>query len=202
MSSTIPQRFKVGPILRTLGALHMRLFGWKVVGEIPVGIRAVAPIAHHTSNWDFIHILAASFYFGINPYFLAKHTLFSGISGWIMRKVGGIPVDRRSHHNVVDQVVEALGPLDEFILGITPEGTRSPCPGWKSGFYHMAIGTKAKLMLVFIDYEKKELGVGLILEPTGDIDADMTVMRSFYTGVHGANPENQAPVCIIKPKSE
>jgi len=36
-----------------IGRFWMWLFGWDVVGQVPVGEKFVLIVAPHTSNWDF-----------------------------------------------------------------------------------------------------------------------------------------------------
>ena len=63
------------------------------------GILVGAP---HTSNWDFIHMLAITARAGVPVRYLGKHTLFKPPFGWLMRALGGIPVDRRAPAGLVD----------------------------------------------------------------------------------------------------
>jgi hypothetical protein len=69
-----------------------------------------------------------------------------------------------------------------FRLAIAPEGTRRRTEHWKSGFYHLAREARVPLALGYIDYPKREIGVGAYVELTGDLDADMArLARSTRT---------------------
>lgn len=68
--------------------------------------------------------------------------------------MGGIPVHRDKHTSLVDQVIKQVKASDKFHLAITPEGTRSPNPNWKKGFYYIALGANIPIVLIGIDYEK------------------------------------------------
>ena len=45
------------------------------------------------------------------------------------------------------------------------------------------------ICLGYLDYKKKEAGVGLVVYPTGDIAADMKQILDFYCKIPGKFPE-------------
>ncbi len=167
----------------------LRLFGWKVVGEMPESKKAVFIFAPHTSNWDFVIMMIARFGFKMKPAYLGKHTLFKPPFGWFFRILGGIPVERSNSHNVVDQVVDIINQREEIALALAPEGTRSKTNKWKSGFYHIALKAEVPLVLAFLDTNTRTLGLGDIIELTGDQELDMQKIRNFYQNKIGIKPE-------------
>jgi hypothetical protein len=40
-----------------------------------------------------------------------------------------------------------------------------------------------------MDYERKVSGLGPVFTPSGDIDADMVLIKRFYAGVKGRNAQ-------------
>ena len=194
MSDLTSPRFKVTPLLEWIGRSYLRMSGWKVEGEVPPDPKWVGAIAHHTSNWDFPTLIAASFYFKLPAYWLGKHTLFRWPLGWLLRRLGGVPIDRQSRHNVVDQVVRAFNERETFVLGTTPEGTRKRTDYWKTGFYHIAERAKVRILLVFIDWKRKACGLGPIFAPSGDLDADMKKIREYFSTVVGKYPDKQSRI--------
>lgn len=55
-------------------------------------------------------------------HFLAKDSLFKGFMGFLLRRVGGIPVNRKIHDK--DALLSAKKTLDmDLCIGIFPEGT-------------------------------------------------------------------------------
>jgi hypothetical protein len=48
---------------------------------------------------------------------------------------------------------------------------------------------KVPIALGFLDYKKKTGGFGPLFHPTGDIEADMNEIQSFYQGISGKHPE-------------
>ena len=80
-----------------------------------------------------------------------------------------------------------------MVVGIAPERTRKRVEKWKQGFYHIAVGANVPIVLSFMDYKRKEAGVGKILYPSGDIEKDMSVIEEFYQGVNPKFPEYYNP---------
>jgi len=191
-----------GSLASGLGALYLRLFGWRVEGRLPPGTKAVAIAAPHTSNWDLPFMLAVSFVLGVKPSWLGKRELFWGPFGWLMRRLGGIPVDRRTRTNLVQQVAARFAAVDQLFLVIPPSATRSRATHWKSGFYHIARSAGVPIICAFLDYRRKVGGVGPEIAPTGDVRADMDVIRAFYFGVSGKHPALTTSVHLLEEDAE
>ena len=172
----------------------LRLVGWRVEDKLPDGKKYVLIGAPHTSNWDFVLMLLFRDALGIKAHWAAKDTFFRGPWGALLRKMGGISVNRRSRNNFVDQIVAVFRQCEEMILVIAPEGTRSIVGYWKSGFYYMAMGAGVPIALGFLDYGRQVGGVGATFLPTGDIQTDFAVVREFYTGIAGRHPHRQGEI--------
>lgn len=179
---------------RKLGALYLRLIGWKAVGTPPAFAKYVVVAAPHTSNWDFPILLAVSWVLDVQVGFIGKHTLFKGPLGLIMRRLGGVPVDRSKPGRIVGDAVAAFAAADRLAIAIAPEGTRAAAPFWKSGFYRIAHDAEVPVVLAFIDYATKTAGVGPTVELTGNADADMAFIAEFYADKHGRRPGRFGPV--------
>lgn len=177
-----------------LSAMYMRIRGWKVVGDLPEDRKFVALGAPHTSNLDFLIFLGVLRHFNRRARFIGKKSLFVGPFGWIMRRLGGIPVDRTRPEGLVGQVVAAFDAADEMILVIAPEGTRSRSEGWKSGFYRIAQAAGVPIVPAAVEGPKRTATVGPAFHPTGDLEADFEILREFYAGRIGIRPGNETPV--------
>ena len=173
-----------------ISRLALKLFGWKVMGDFPEGEKFVVLAAPHTSGWDFVwgrlyyNTIRKSVRFMINEKFF-----FFPLNIWI-RSLGAIPVKHDRKSSLVDQMVHEFEERDNFLLTITPEGTRSRVKRWKRGFYHIAIQAKVPIVLGFIDYKKKELGIFTYVNPSGDLKDDLEIIRKHYENVQGRFPEN------------
>lgn len=175
----------------------LRLLGWRIVGTPPAAPRYVIIAAPHTSNWDFPLMLAATVALGIRVSWLGKNTLFRPPFGGVMRALGGVPIDRSSAHNVVEQTARAFRDNEKLVILITPEGTRKRTDHWKSGFYHIACAAGTPLTLAFVDYARKRAGIGPTLTLTGDLDRDMRDIRAFYVDHAGArHPERMGAIAV------
>lgn len=195
MLPAITHRFpRVHPILRLVGVLILRLWGWRLDGEAPPLHKGVIIAAPHTSNWDFLFGLAAAWAYGIRWSWLGKESLFRPPFGWFMRWTGGISVDRSAPHGLVGEAVRRIHEQPAIMLTVPAEGTRGWAPYWKSGFYWIAHEAKVPIVCGFLDYPRKRVGFGFWIEPTGDPRQDMERIRSFYADKVGRFPELAGPV--------
>jgi 1-acyl-sn-glycerol-3-phosphate acyltransferase len=179
----------ISPLIRGLAFYFLKVFGWRLEGRLPDVNKLVVIAAPHTSNWDLPVLLSLAFALGVKASWLGKHTLFRRPFGFLFRWMGGIPVYRSASKNMVAQSVEMFRNSEKLILTIPPEGTRSKVSYWKSGFYYIALGAEVPIAMAFIDYKRKTSGVGPTLYPTGDIEADMEVIRNFYANVTAKYPD-------------
>jgi len=188
-------------ILRIGSTLYLRVTGWKLSGNVPDVHSFVMIAAPHTSNWDLPMTLALVFAFRLKVYFLAKHTLFRVPFGVFLRWLGGLPVDRSKANNFVEQAVELFSDREDLILLVPPEGTRKRVRFWKSGFYHIACGAQVPIVLGFIDFKRKVAGFGGTYVPSGNYDADLLEIQSFYSGITGRNPDMTSEIVDVDTNS-
>ncbi|MBN4072227.1 1-acyl-sn-glycerol-3-phosphate acyltransferase [Flavobacteriales bacterium AH-315-E23] len=166
------------------------IFGWKVTGEIPEDIKkCVMAGGPHTSNWDgFLGIIAARIW-GIKFNFLIKKEAMVFPFGPILKALGAIPIDRSKAEGTIAQVVQVFQAHEKFYLGVTPEGSRSYRPEWKKGFYFIAKKAGVPILTTFADYVDKEVGLGPIIYPSDDVDADIEKIKAFFRTKRGRHPE-------------
>lgn len=181
-------------MLARLARAGLRLFGWKAVGKRPDVPQMVVIAYPHTSNWDLPVYILVAWELGMPLSWMGKDALFRGLSGALLRRLGGIPITRDRSEDVVQQMKRHFEASDELCLVIAPEGTRSHVEYWKSGFYHIAVGAGVPLALAFIDYERKEAGIGPLVYPSGNSRSDMDVLREFYQGRVGRYQSSQGAV--------
>ncbi|PZR52160.1 acyl-phosphate glycerol 3-phosphate acyltransferase [Xylanimonas oleitrophica] len=177
---------------RTVAQLYWRLSRWTPVDDAFPREPAVMLGAPHTSNWDFVHMLGLAWRNEADVRWLGKHTLFTGWRGPIMRRLGGIPVDRTNPSGVVDEVLAELRAGRVFQLVVTPDGTRSSQGYWKSGFYRIAREAGLPVTLGFVDRTTMTLGIGPTFHLSGDVRADMDRIRAFYADKAGNKPALRA----------
>jgi 1-acyl-sn-glycerol-3-phosphate acyltransferase len=195
----IPQSRRASPYVALVGRVVYALLGWRCTGQTPAFSKYVVIAAPHTSNWDGIFLLGAASMLKLNFSFFGKDSLFKGLLGWFLRRRGGIPLDRSRNQSFVTQAVSWFAREEMFALGVAPEGTRQWAPGWKTGFYYIALQAKVPIVLGYIDYAKKEAGIlPEVVIPTGDIDRDFEILRRLYGPLTARHPELKGPIVPLK----
>ena len=175
----------------------LRIAGWSLI-EKPLPTvnvnKAIGIFAPHTSNWDFVTMIMANFAWGLKVRFLGKHSLFAWPFGWFFRALGGMPVVRHESHNIVDQVVDLIESNDKILLALSPEGTRSYTPYWKTGFYHIAERSGLPIVMFYLDNKTRTIGFSDLFYVTGNIDADMKKIGDYFSDKIGYYPEKTSLV--------
>jgi len=174
----------------------LHLIGWRLIMDIP-GVRKVVIVFYpHTSNWDFVIGLLARLGLGIPVTWAGKDNLFRWPLAGLWIRLGGIPVNRREHTGLVAQMTEEFSRRKVMMLAITPEGTRRRTGYWKSGAYRIALAARVPLGLAFIDFKTREVGIGGLLDPSGDVAADFAALRTFYAGKTARHPDQASPIAL------
>ena len=149
-------------------------------------------LAPHTTNWDFILGQLYNGATGLDSNFLMKKEWFFWPLGPIFKRLGGIPVWRSKQTSMTDNLAETARQAKTFRLCITPEGTRSPNPDWKKGFYFIALKAELPILLYGIDYEKRLIECTKTIIPNGDLDQQMREIKLYFSKFKGKKPENFA----------
>jgi 1-acyl-sn-glycerol-3-phosphate acyltransferase len=170
--------------------LYWKIFGWKIFGSFPYQYKKmVLAVAPHTHWVDVMVGLAARQALNIHhAKFLAKKELYVWPLGWILRKLGGTPVDRFSKQGLVDQVVELFNANENFMLGLSPEGTRKRVDSLRTGFYYIAKKAGVPIVPIGFDYANKLVVIGDAFFPGDDETADLQKIISFYANIQGKRP--------------
>ena len=179
---------------KLLARFFLFVMGWKPEGDPPADPKYVLIAAPHTTNWDFPFTLALAAVFGVKIRWMGKHTMFRAPFGGIMRRLGGIPIRRHERGDIVQAMADDFRNFEALALTVPAEGTRTRVEYWKSGFYHIAHKAQVPIVLGYLDYKRKRGGFGKSVMPTGDIRADMDVIRAFYADKVGKFPEEFGPV--------
>ncbi len=174
-----------------LFAWFFKFSGWKIKGEIPAELKKCVIIAApHTSNWDFVFSLGALHIMGYKVNYMVKQELFVFPFSILLKKSGGISIDRKKNNNVVDEMADKIKQSQKMFLMLSAEGTRKPVEKWKSGFYYVALKANVPLCTGFLDYAKKEAGFGPVIYITGNTQEDLNKIKSFYATITPKIPAN------------
>lgn len=179
-----------------LSSWALRRLGWTIELDDPGVAKYVLIAAPHTSNWDFPLGLAAAWALRLDAHWLGKHTLFRWPYGWFFRAVGGIPVQRDQTRNLIPAIVDIFAGAERLVLALAPEGTRQKTDHWKTGFYHIARAAGVPIVMAYLDYGKKQVGLGGAFYPGEDIEAAFTQIRQFFAGRRGKYPANESDIHV------
>jgi len=178
-------------MLARLSAWIFRILGWKVVVNFPDELKKyIITAVPHTSAWDLPLGIMSRIALKKDIRFVGKHTLFRPPYGWIMKALGGVPVNREKSGNFVKAVVEEFNKREEFAICVAAEGTRKPVKKLKTGFYFIAKNSGAAIILTKLDYKNKVLDFGTPFYPTDDQEADFKYIDNYFKGVIGKVPNN------------
>jgi 1-acyl-sn-glycerol-3-phosphate acyltransferase len=183
----IPRRG--GRLTQALGNMLLASRGWRIEGNLPPISKMVIIAGPHTSAWDLGVALSSEMAMRLDVSFFAKHSLFFWPFGSLLRAFGGIPVDRRANHDIVEQMAQRFEESDALILALAPEGTRQRVEQWKTGFYHIARRADVPIVPAVIDFEQRTVRFGPPVHPRGDQEAEVRELRGHFDGAVGKRPD-------------
>jgi 1-acyl-sn-glycerol-3-phosphate acyltransferase len=176
--------------------------GWQLDFDGLPARQGVIAVYPHTSNWDFIVGIFAKWAMGLSVTIWGKDSLFRiPLFGPWLRWMGGVPVNRSAPGGIVADMARQLRQArerDEFMwLVVAPEGTRAHGPGWRSGFYRVAVSAQVPLALAHLDFGRRRVGVHSCLQLSGDPDLDFAEIEKRLGSVRGCRPEQAAPIKLV-----
>jgi 1-acyl-sn-glycerol-3-phosphate acyltransferase len=178
-----------------------RLIGWRVSQwNVSDDVKRVVVIGeHHTANLDSYLMIIIVAAMGRRLSWLVKKELDLPVIGWMIRRTGGIFVNRHHPNGTVGHVVEIINESEQMFLALAPSSTRAKTDRWRTGFYHMANGANVPVALGFLDYATKSAGIGKTIMLSGNMEADAEIFREFYAGITARHPEKASDVRLISP---
>lgn len=182
----------------------LKALGWRIEFEGFPEKQGIAVVYPHTSNWDAPLMFVVKWAVGVQVMFWGKDTLFKiPLLGAWLRWIGGVPVERTAQHGVVGSMMEQMAQRkargEYFWLGLAPEGTRKYIPGWRSGFYRVAVACDVPLLVVTLDYSRRECKLNQFLRLSGHEAQDMARVAALCEGVRGLRSQNMAPIVLLEP---
>lgn len=175
---------------RWVGTTTLNLMGWKITGSFPKEPKMVFIGLPHTSNWDLIIALAAMMATGLKSSWMMKKEAFFWPFAGFFKKMGGVPIDRKSKNDITKQMADWFNSNDKAYLGITPEGTRSKVERLKKGYLRIAYAANVPVFLIALDAENKVVALDRTWPLTHDIDVDNRDIKAYYDANYkGIRPE-------------
>jgi 1-acyl-sn-glycerol-3-phosphate acyltransferase len=166
------------------GRRLLKLMGWKAEENKIVDTKCIILGVPHTSVVDFIVAWAYGVSIGITPNIMIKKEFFFWPLGWLLRKMGAIPVDRSKGSNVALHSIQAMKEADTMYLAIAPEGTRKKTDRWKMGFLTIARACDVPVYLGYFDYNTKRVGTGPRFAVSDNPKEDMKRIQAHYAAMH------------------
>lgn len=183
-----------------VAAQVLRASGWRldiapVAYEHP---KYVLMGAFHTTNWDGVWAALGLMAANIRTAIIIKDDwVKKPILGPLIEALGGVGVDRRGPHDTVTQLVHEYQNRAQFVIGITPEGTRGRSRYWKTGFYRIAYHAGVPILLGYLDYPSKTFGISpVVVQPTGNLEADMAPFMPVLASIRPKFPDKKGEACF------
>lgn len=200
-----PQELRERPVQfqgSRLALWCLRRAGWQLDFDGLPARQGVIAVYPHTSNWDFIVGIFAKWAMGLSVTIWGKDSLFRiPLFGPWLRWMGGVPVNRSAPGGIVADMARQMREArerDEFMwLVVAPEGTRLHGPGWRSGFYRVAVSAQVPLALAHLDFGRRRVGVHSCLQLSGDADLDLAEIEKRLGSARGCRPEQAAPITLV-----
>jgi 1-acyl-sn-glycerol-3-phosphate acyltransferase len=174
--------------MKLLSKYILEILGWEIKGKFPDIKKSVIIFAPHTSYWDGFYGKLYFMQSDINYKFLSKKEFFKFPVKYFFKAFGSIPVQENSEF--IKEMVLLLNNNENIHIIISPEGQLAKTDHWKRGFYYIAKKAKVPIIVGYIDYRKKELGVKSIINETNNLQTTMTEIKKMYENVNAKYPEN------------
>jgi len=168
----------------------IKILGWKINGEFPDIRKSIVIFAPHTSYYDALYGKLFLNETGINHIFLSKKELFVFPMNILMKWFGSIPVRGVAGKNAIYEVSEILEGAQSMHIVLSPEGTMSKVTKWNIGFYYLAWKANIPIVVGYIDYKKKEIGVKGVIYNLENVNTVINQITEMYKDVTAKHPEN------------
>lgn len=168
--------------------MAFKVFQFTLKGTFPKDPKYVIAVAPHTSNWDFIVAIGIRTYLKEPIHFVGKKELFTPLTSWFFKSLGGMPLNRKKNEKVVDAITRMYAEEEVFRMAIAPEGTRKKVTEWKTGFYYIAQNADVPILPIAFDWENRVMTFHPLFTPTGDVKGDIASLQKLFKGVVGRVP--------------
>ena len=166
------------------------VLGWKLKGDFPDIKKSVIIFAPHTSYWDGFY---GKLYFmntEINYKILSKKEFFKSPLKYFFMLYGSIPVSRNK--KFINEIACVFEESNNIHIILSPEGQLAKTDHWEKGFYYMAEEAHVPIVVGYIDYKKKEIGIKGVIRDVSNMEETMTKISKLYNSVNAKYPENFA----------
>jgi 1-acyl-sn-glycerol-3-phosphate acyltransferase len=170
------------------GFILVHLLGWKIKGTFPDIKKSVVIFAPHTSYWDGLYGKLYLMQLDINYKFLSKKEFFKFPMKYFFIMFGSIPVFNNKEY--IDYVAGLFDKSEDLHIVLSPEGQLAKSTRWKKGYYYMALKAGVPIVVGYLDYKKKEIGVKGVIDNLENLNTVMYQVNTMYKDVTAKYPEN------------
>jgi 1-acyl-sn-glycerol-3-phosphate acyltransferase len=159
--------------------------GWRIEGKAPDIKKFLIVAAPHTSAWDFPIGKIALTILGLQGKFLIKQEYFKyWLPRVILKGLGAIPVNRKNR-SAIATAIEYFNTHQKCTMIVTPEATRKLQQRWKTGCIEISLGANIPIVIVYLNYAEKFVGIRekLFLPSNGDARVEIEKIENIYLGL-------------------
>jgi 1-acyl-sn-glycerol-3-phosphate acyltransferase len=182
--------------MHIITAFLLKIMGWKINGSQPEQTKYIIAVVPHTSSMDFVIGRFVATVMRVNVHFLIKKELFFFPLGLLLKALKAVPVNRKAPKKMIGDVVKRINHTKQFVLVVTPEGTRKKVKNWKKGFYFIAKKADIPILPAAIDYSKKEITLLELIYPSDNEEADF---EKLVSAIKRVNPVAKKPAQFSYP---
>ena len=164
------------------------VLGWKIKGAFPEIKKSVIIFAPHTSYWDGLYGKLYLMQLDINYKFLSKKEFFKFPLKYFFIIFGSIPVYKNKEY--IDHIAGLFNNSKELHIVLSPEGQLAKITRWKKGYYYMAEKANVPIVVGYLDYKKKEIGIKGVIDNLNKYWCSVTNKLQLYKDVTAKYPEN------------
>jgi 1-acyl-sn-glycerol-3-phosphate acyltransferase len=166
------------------------VLGWQIKGVFPEERKSIIIFAPHTSYFDALYGKLFFNATGITHQFLSKKELFYFPLNLFMKWYGSIPIRGIAGKNAIYQIAGMLEKAETLHIVISPEGAFAKVTKWDKGFYYMAYKANVPIIVGYLDYKKKEIGIKGVIRNLENIDTVMLQISALYEDVQAKYPDH------------
>ena len=169
--------------------IYFRIMKWKLMGNFPSIPKYIVAVVPHTSWLDFFVGLMVRSISKEQINFLGKKELFSPLTAWFFKGLGGAPIDRSGGRGSVEAIAAVFNAHQKFRIALAPEGTRKKVNQLRTGYYQIAKKLNIPIVPVAFDYGNQKVVIHAIFEITKNEEQDLKYLEQLFKGVHGYTEE-------------
>ena len=165
--------------------IFFKILKWKIIGFKKLNNKCVLIAGPHTHWVDFFLGLEIRNVINEDIKFIGKKELFFFPLNLLMKFLGGIPVNRNSNSNTVDQISNYFIKRKQLKLAISPEGTRKKVSKWKTGFYYIAKRANVPVVAISLNFYERTVTFSKPYFLTNNKEKDFKILRNYFKGSVG-----------------